>query len=455
MLQIIKQITNSLPWWRAYACTAAGVLLVAAAGALHAQPFDMPPSGQPERLLLDPGWKGPTAMAFDSKNRPYLINNRNRETFGLIETVRDGEWVTLSFRDALADGLPDKLNAKGPGNMVIDDDDALYAIVGRNTLLYSPDLGKTFQTYPLRGASLEVRTSPAQTVAIPAIQVTTDYRSVDRRGEREPHMAWWSRRATLSVLLPTKNEKGLELGEPILITENCGARGGGSHFGGTSGSVTLGRKTHVVYAESPEDVRTGGNPIHIATIHRDSRTVMAREFLVNAPPKKSDVHTSPTITVDGNGYLHVLSGSHNQPFFYTRSLEPNDITAGWTKPVQLKGRQCYASLVCDADNRLHSAFREWIPHASLGYSHASAPDWDWRGPKTLVHGANPKGVRDYGIFYHRLFIDRASNLYLGFTFFEFTTGKDGDYPEALIVSQDGGASWQLADRQTLADPVAH
>ena len=451
-MKMENSVKKMLSWGSACTCIAAVAGLVAAAGALHSQPFEIPPSGQAEKLVPDSDGKGPTAMAFDSRNRPYLINNRNPAAFGLIETVRNGEWVTLSFRDAMAGGLPDQRNRKATGQLVIDDDDALYTIK-RGKLVYSADLGKTFQTYPLRGASLEVRCSPWQTMETPAIQVMTNGRSMDRRGQRESHMAWWARRGTLSVLLPTKQGNRLELGEPILITEDCGARGGGSHSGGTSGAVTLGRKTHVVYAKSPEDVRSGGNPIHIATIDRDSRTVTAREFLVNAPPDKSDVHTSPTLTVDEDGYLHVLSGSHGQPFFYTRSLKPNDITAGWTEPVQLKGRQCYASLVCDADNRLHSVFREWIPHASLGYSHASAPNCDWRGPETLVHGANPKGVRGYGIFYHRLFIDRASNLYLRFTFLEFTTGKDGDYPEALIVSHDGGANWQLADRQTLADAI--
>lgn len=215
--------------------------------------------------------------------------------------------------------------------------------------------------------------------------------------------------------------------------------------------MTVGHRTHIVYAECPDDIARGGNPIYVATIDREQRKVIARQLLVNAPPRKADVHTRPTITADSKGYLHVLSGSHGQPFYYLRSVEPGDISAGWTKPSRLTGRQCYASLVCDQNDRLHSVFREWIPHASLGYASADAAKRNWSANRTLVHGALPRGKYQYGIFYHRLFIDRASNLYLAFTFFEFTTDDRGDYPEALAVSHDGGKTWHLATTPSLAD----
>lgn len=418
-------------------------------------PFEMPPSGQPELLLADTDLEAPTAMAFDSQNRPYMINNRNPEDFGLIRTLRGGEWVTLSMRSVLPAGAqPNDRVLQAHGKIVLDDADGLYTMVRGGTLVYSSDSGATFQSYPVKG-SLEVRTSPNQTIETPAIQVITNLRYVDRARTRQNQMAWWAKRGTLSVLIPTKTVGGLDLGEPILITEKLGAGGGGGHSGGTSFAVTRDGKTHVVYAEAPENPRYGGNPIYIATIDRETREVVARQYLADASPIKSDVHTSPTITIDGNGHLHVLTGSHGQPFYYTRSLEPNDITGGWTEPKQLAGRQCYASLVCDRDDRLHSVYRNWIPHASLGYSYADPLSWNWRGPETLVHGANQKGVKEYGIFYHRLFIDRTSNLYVHFTFLEFETRTEGVYPEALVVSKDGGETWALADKQSLVNAVGY
>ena len=121
-------------------------------------PFDIPPNNNPKLLLGDITLEAPTAMAFDSKNRPYLINNRNPASFGQLRTFREGKWVTLSMLRALGkDALPAKRNMHAGGELVIDDEDCLYATV-RGKLIYSPDLGKTFKAYPCNG-SLEIRSS--------------------------------------------------------------------------------------------------------------------------------------------------------------------------------------------------------------------------------------------------------------------------------------------------------
>lgn len=403
-------------------------------------PFEIPPSGKPGLLTGNIELEAPTAMAFDSQNRPYLINNRYPKSFGLIQTMRDGRWKTLSCLNALKGvTLPVKRNLGAPGELVIDDADCLYATIA-GKLVYSPDLGKTFQAYPCPG-SIEVRVGPQPIATPPAICQITNYRNLYLASAK------WAKRGTLSVILPEKTKDGLKLGDPIRITDKCLAAGSGGHSGGTSFAVTVGQYTHLVYAEMPK-TSDGGNPIHIATIDRETRSVIATQFLVNAEPKKPDVHTRPTIAVDSKGYLHVVSGSHGEPFYYLRSQKPNDITGGWTEPAQMGGRQCYASLVCDDQDRLHSVFREWLPHASLGYQSKAAVDGKWEASQTLVHGALKRDRYKYGIFYHRLFIDRASTLYLSFTFFEFGTGNEGDYPQALAVSNDGGESWQLADKKT-------
>ena len=112
--------------------------------------------------------------------------------------------------------------------------------------------------------------------------------------------------------------------------------------------------------------------------------------------------------------------------------------------------QTYCSLVCDTKNRLHTAFRQGRPHPVLSYQRRYG---HWSEPRILVHGANRRDMWEYGVFYHRMFIDRDGALYLSFTFWEAKTRTEGDYPRVLIVSVDGGKTWVLATRERFARRV--
>lgn len=108
----------------------------------------MTQGGKPEQLVGDMDITTPTAMAFDSQNRPYLINNRNPDSFGKVWTLRNGQWVSRSFVPAMNQesrpkaGPPrDRDNysqVQAPGELVIDDQDGLYATVN-GQLIYSQD----------------------------------------------------------------------------------------------------------------------------------------------------------------------------------------------------------------------------------------------------------------------------------------------------------------------------
>lgn len=165
-------------------------------------PFQIPPSGKPEQLVGQTDVPPPTAMAFDSRNRPYLINNRNPEAFGRLWTLRDGQWQARSFLDVVdPDKQPKARQMHANGELVIDDQDHLYATVN-GQLIYSRDFGRTFTAYPCRG-SLELRTGFGDLTRPPAISQITQSSYVDR------DKAKWARRGTLSVLLPRKTAGGL------------------------------------------------------------------------------------------------------------------------------------------------------------------------------------------------------------------------------------------------------
>ncbi|MCB1163871.1 MAG: BNR-4 repeat-containing protein [Candidatus Krumholzibacteriia bacterium] len=419
-------------------------------------PFTVPPDGQPAALVPDAALPAPTAIAFDSHNRPYVMNARDPERYGIVSTLEDGRWVDRPCLDALrakSPGFarPGKRVPHAMGELVLDDDDALYVTLD-GVLLYSTDRGEHFRAYPLpsRASSLELRVGPGPFAGPPAIAVVTEPRGTP--GVR------WGKLSTLAVILPEKTGDGLRLGEPVHITDRCLVAGSGGHSGGTSFAVTRDGLTHLVWAEMPDSVdgqlAVAGNPTYVGTVDRRTRRLVTRRHLVNAEPKVPDVHSRPTIAQDSAGYLHVIAGAHGQPFTYLRSLAPNDIEGGWTAALPMAERQTYASLVCDAGDRLHSVFRQWLPEATLGYQSKAAAAETWSPSRTLVFGALERGKSDYGIFYQRLAVDRRGNLYLAFTFWETHTENAGVYPEALAVSTDRGKSWRLAATAGMAEMIA-
>lgn len=416
-----------------------------AAGQDKQAPFEIPPEGKPEVLVGGIKFEGPSALAFDSLNRPYMFHSREPESFGYILTLRGRKWVRLSYVEALRKTFP-QLRSPGRrsvhalGTIAIDNADGLYAIVHIRKsakqsgwcLLYSPDLGGRFEIHELPGAAyLETRVGHNNTDHPPAIGCIVF---------RKAHPARWTAYHNLSVFLPVKKEGRLVLGKPIHVSSDC--FGVSNHSGGYSFAVTTGPKTHLAYAEIPK-TPNGGNPTYAATIDRKERKVTARQFLVTAPPKTPDVHSTPVIAVDANRHLHVVAGAHGQPFLYIRSRMPDSIAGGWTKPAPMGGRQTYATLVCNGKNRLHSIYRV---HPQLLYQHKPAAADAWSQPAVLAHP--PKGHRGYSIFYHRLFVDRAGALYVSFTFYETRTTEKGRYPRALAISEDNGKSWRLTTTAT-------
>jgi hypothetical protein len=413
-------------------------------------PFGIPPNGSPEVLVGGIDLEAPCALAFDSRNRPYMFDTREPEHFGYILSLRDGKWVRLSCVDALRKAYPDMVAPQkrfnhALGSLAIDAEDGLYAIIRINKgpgrsgflLLYSDDLGDHFHVYDLPGiAFLETWTGHNDLDSPPAIGCLR---------WRKNHPAQWTAYHDLEVFLTTRNQNGLSLGAPVHISSDC--FGVSNHSGGYSFAVTRGRQTHLAYVDIP--VNGKGNPTHVATIDRGERRVTARQFLVNAPPRKPDVHSTPVIAADSTGILHVLAGAHfKESFYYTHSLKPNTVAEGWSEPVAQNRDQTYATLLCDSSDRLHTVYRK---HPQLLYVHKPAGADKWSPPRELVRA--PTGHKGYTVFYHRLFIDRKDALYLSFTFYEFHTGDKGRYPRALAISEDGGKSWHLATTATIQSRV--
>ena len=267
----------------------------------------------------------------------------------------------------------------------------------------------------------------------------------------------WRRINNLDLLLPERDaDGGITFAEPVRVSEQC--IGFSAHSGIPSAVVSREGKVHVAWGEAtnPEE-NAPGVPTYAATYDRASGTLSAPTLIGHGPPA-NDVHNTPCITMDSQGYLHVLVGTHGRTFKYARSLQPNTAAAGWTEAEDLgRGlRQTYVGLVCGPDDTLHCVFRLWrddrqyFPashYATLAYMR-KPPGEPWSEPRLLVVAA----FSDYSIFYHRLTIDRTGRLFLSYdywsTYWFYRNERRGNRC-ALMLSPDGGDTWRLATAQLL------
>jgi len=146
-------------------------------------PFVIPPNGKPEVLIGGMDIEGPTALAFDSKNRPYMFERREPEHFGYILTLRDGKWERLDYLKALRKAFgqvvpPRTRYHHALGSLAVDGKDRLYAVIVAETqasgkqwfLLFSEDMGKQFHATLLPGPSfLEIYTGHNNLSLAPAV----------------------------------------------------------------------------------------------------------------------------------------------------------------------------------------------------------------------------------------------------------------------------------------------
>ncbi len=392
-----------------------------------------------EQLGYLPDYPVDSQPYFDLKNRPYVRTARGLETF------RDGSWVVCD-RGASS--------GRAPSKVAFDRDNDLYLLAG-SSLLHSPDGGRTFTATEIPGGrgmprSFDLEQFSGHNVPDgppPVLRYTQTAADPQRI---------WRRLNDLELFLPRKEGGRLSIGNPIMISKKC--IGLSAHSGIPSAVVSQGMKVHVVWGEATDPAeKVPGVPMYAATWDREAGKLSEAVLLgYGAPP--NDVHNSPSVTMDSQGYLHVLLGTHGKPFLHARSLKPNDTGSGWTE-AQPTGEglpQTYIGLVCGKDDSLVVAFRLWRSgvepftagsHGTLAVQ-LKRPGGAWEPPQVLV----VPPFSEYSIFYHRLTVDRAGRLFLSYdywsTFWFYRTDHFG-HRRALMVSPDGGRTWKLAETRDL------
>jgi hypothetical protein len=330
---------------------------------------------------------------------------------------------------------------------------------GRSSLLVSQDGARTFLAYEIptdqntgRTFDLEVFTGHNVLDGPPPILRYTFLQA-------DPKV-FWRCLYRLELILPEWHGTEIAFAPPVVISEKV--LGHSAHSGCPSCVVSRGDRVHVIWSEATDPTqKIPGAPTYVVTYDRAKKALGPQAFVGYGPPA-NDIHNTPSITMDSQGYLHTLGGTHGAPFPYARSLVPNDAGSGWTEPKPLGDglRQTYIGLVCGRDDSLHAVFRLWKsqepPHplsifATL--SHQEKPSGkDWQPPQVLVIPP----FSEYSVFYHRLTIDRLGRLFLSYDCWSTYWFYRNDHPgtgRALLVSSDGGHTWKLATQADLTQLV--
>jgi hypothetical protein len=394
---------------------------------------------------------------FDRRNRPFI------RTSGGIASWFDAHWAASPLHSAVKSRTP-AFAGESFGvpctKIAFDRDNDLYvlATTGRTTaLLHSTDGGQTFAAYVIPGREDRPRSFDLEQFSghnVPAGPPPILRYTQTARDDK----LIWRRLNDLELFLPKKQDARLVLGEPVLLSDKC--IGLSAHSGIPASVVSRGAKVHVVWGEAtdPKD-KVAGVPTYVATYDRDTGE-SGQPALVAYGPPANDVHNSPSITMDSQGYLHVLAGTHGRPFPYARSLKPNDTQAGWTEatPAGDALGQTYIGMVCGPDDTLHSVFRMWrsgvepfpaSSHATLAYQR-KRPGQPWEAPRVLIVAP----FSEYSVFYHRLTIDRQGRLFLSYDYwstFWFYRNDHFGHRRALLMSPDGGETWKLAETKDLIE----
>ncbi|MFQ6098868.1 MAG: BNR-4 repeat-containing protein, partial [Armatimonadota bacterium] len=435
-------------------------LTVKAGAPRAARPLDMPIVLKPyqhenEQFGYLPNYPIESEMYFDLHNRPFVAVG------GGIAALSAGKWPVRDLRTAVKSrsaSLEGASLRRRSTKIAFDRDNDVYILAtggGRAALLHSTDEGKTFAAYeiPLRkgqGHAFDIEQFSGHDVpdGPPPVLCYT-------RTARDPRLIWRMVN-DLELFVPRKENGRISVGEPILISRKC--IGLSAHSGIPASVVSRGNRVHVAWAEATDpDERVPGVPTYVVTFDRKTRR-LGKPALVGYGPPANDVHNSPSITMDSQGYLHVLVGTHGRPFTYARSLKPNSASDGWTDAVPLgEGlRQTYIGMVCGPDDTLHAVFRLWrsgvepfpnSTHATLAYQR-KRPGQPWEPPRVLLVSA----FSEYSVFYHRLTIDRRGRLFLSYdywsTYWFYRTDHVGSR-RSLMMSPDGGETWKLVEMRDL------
>lgn len=383
-------------------------------------------------FAYEPTYPRENQMYFDVENRAWVV------TPDSLNVLVDNEWKKVRV------ALGKRVNF--PSSVIgFDQEGNIYTIVNIDQKPHLLRTNKDFQNYlaPLpEGGNYWVETwMGGQTTS--HLPIVTRYLLNPNREQ----IAMWSRVHDLQILIPEFKEGKLQVGAPILISNNC--VGMSAHSGIPSAVASEGDLVHIVWGETSDPKgKDPGVPNYTTTYDRRTGKLTPPRFLAYSPPV-NDVHNISSILVDSKGTRHVVIGAHGRPFQHLTARSGSD---EWSEPQKISDiDQTYVGAVLDKEDRITLFFRGWrrdleFPssmNAGLFYQRMET-NGTWAKP---VLFAVP-GFNNYSIFYHRVTTNREGRVYVSFTYWStWTAYRDsfrngaGPLRDRVVLYSDNGADW--------------
>lgn len=408
------------------------------------------------QFAYEPQYPRETQFYFDADNRPWTVTHEG------IKVLLDGQWKTviLPGGNLATDSYPGASFGNPASTIGTDKNGFVYAIVNREKNPYllrasSKDLNAQIAPLPAGGNYMMETFMGGKVSDYPPVVLHYVINS-------DAKTTFWSRRHRLEMFMPAVENNKLHISDPIVITDNC--VGMAAHSGIVNPVASDGENLYLIWgATSDPKGKDPGVPTFTATYNRKTQTLSAPTLLAYAPPV-NDVHNMSTLLVDSKGGRHVIIGSHGQPFQYLHAAPGS---SDWTKPEKMSDMgQTYVGAILDNQDRIDMFCRTWqhgkdFPgrfNAGLYFQQMDA-DNHWKPAAPFAEVPLP----GYGVFYHRLTVDRTGRAYLSFSYwptwaayresFRNAGARRAAGADRLFFSSADGQHWSLLTERELESRV--
>ncbi|MCP5119965.1 MAG: hypothetical protein GY953_54905, partial [bacterium] len=236
--------------------------------------------------------------------------------------------------------------------------------------------------------------------------------------------------------------RGVAAESPVLLSaQGCGRASG---YAESNKIVTSGDRTHVAWLDSPPE----GFRVRVRTLNRRTGD-WSPTVTVGAA---HDNHGGPALTIDSQGYLHIVYYPHHHAIRYRKSRRPNDASE-WGDEVLIGGRLTYPTLVCGRDDTLYLTCRRSFEDRPWEVELWKRPPGEpWRRQGAIL-ASRHKG---YAHFQESLaWGEDHRTLHLCCRFHEKSDREAYGRLQtvAYLASRDFGRSWQRSDGRNVPLPA--